>query len=305
LPSQELTDVSPLKGLKKICLTDCTKLTDVAWLGNLCELALPNCSCLVDVTPLKNVRKLDLTNCDNVKDISLLSGVHKLVIDQCSQIRDITPLSHVKILSFEHVYPSEGQFLSADNTVREIRLCKRNLIRLQEFTNKNKKIILRFQDFYLRWDREYLDGYPILELQEIEVIERLTHLNAKKIKIINCPRLQHIGKLDHLEELYIERCGRCTRTNINFKSIPNLKILTLVDYDFHGEVLHLDSTTAALKEFRIIGFAYLPAITISILLTVLIIEDNHSKYKMEINLMQGGVIEIFQAIKCEYEIKNI
>jgi uncharacterized protein YfbU (UPF0304 family) len=73
-------------------------ITDVSALKNVNTLKLSNCKGVTDVSSLGNVQELNLSY-TNVKDVSALGGVHTLKLNGCKRVTDVSALDNVHILN--------------------------------------------------------------------------------------------------------------------------------------------------------------------------------------------------------------
>jgi hypothetical protein len=88
-----ITNVEPLRNIKKINLTGCYRITDVSSLKNCSELLLSCCSGIVDFTCLAHVKVLDLSLCTQIKSVDCFSRCHTINLSKCYQIKDVSMLS--------------------------------------------------------------------------------------------------------------------------------------------------------------------------------------------------------------------
>jgi len=94
----KITDVTMFSGLRLLHLENCPQITDVSPLKDVRDVALIQCDLISDVSSLGKVHKLWLYRLPLVTDVSALGGVHRLQIYYCDNIRDMSPIMGVHSL---------------------------------------------------------------------------------------------------------------------------------------------------------------------------------------------------------------
>jgi Leucine-rich repeat (LRR) protein len=101
-------DISQMKSLTFLNLSECGSLTDITALScltSLTTLNLGNCETLTDITALSgltSLTSLDLSGCRSLTDITVLSGLTSLTsldLSGCESLTDITVLSGLSSLT--------------------------------------------------------------------------------------------------------------------------------------------------------------------------------------------------------------
>ena len=95
LERSKITDVSMLKNVYFLNLSECYNITDVSMLGNVYTLNLSACYNITDVSMLGKVHTLNLFSCRNIIDVSMLGNVNTLNLSNCPNITDVSMLGNV------------------------------------------------------------------------------------------------------------------------------------------------------------------------------------------------------------------
>ena len=93
-----ISDITPLRNVRILDLTDCFYITDVSALNNVEEINLSYCYRLTDVSALRNARKVILKCCYGITDVSSLQNVDTLDLHTCINVTDVSKLTNVRNL---------------------------------------------------------------------------------------------------------------------------------------------------------------------------------------------------------------
>jgi len=93
-----ISDLTPLRNVRILDLTDCFYIMDVSVLQNVEEINLSYCYRLTDVSPLRNARKVILKCCYGITDVSSLQNVDTLDLHTCINVTDVSKLTNVRKL---------------------------------------------------------------------------------------------------------------------------------------------------------------------------------------------------------------
>jgi hypothetical protein len=324
LEESNITNVSPLKNIKKLSLIGSVHLTDISPLRNVYDLNISHCDAIQDITPLGNVHRLNLAHCKNLIDVSALSAVYDLNIDFCKKIKNISSLDHVQILS---VRGGKGgklpPGLSINNTARKlvIPFDSISLYLLSGMKDKNKLITL--DNFVTtqpsgmnaiiigRWYNEvilkdFLKGYERLCFSLVGFPTHVTSLHSLRILHLKFSPYMKLRDLPALEELSINN-GAGSRSKVMEcieSPLPQLKKLTLRNMSFPMNLLVLDSTMyPLLREFILEEFNNLKVIKIGIPLMKLQLKKNYGKFNpLLVNIVENGSLDIIETSSCDYSV---
>jgi hypothetical protein len=323
LDDNTITDVSPLKNIRKLSLSTSNNLVDASSLRNVYDLDLSYCDNIVDVSALGKVHRLNLSNCKKIVDVSALGKVYDLKIDFCKKIKNISALDHVPILS---VRGGKGgklpPGLSFNNTSRKLTvpLDSISLDLLSGMKDKNKMITL--DNFVLnqptglneytvrRWHEEvvlkdFLKGYQRIHCTHIGYPVVLFSLNSLRILHLKCSRFVRLRDLPALEELWIDngainrkRTLECFETDL-----PQLRKLTLRNLSFTLNTFTLgDEMFPLLREFILEEFADLKTLNVYVHLSKLKFKNKHGKFDtLLINILENGSLDIIDT-SCAYRV---
>jgi hypothetical protein len=204
---RHLEDVSSLHNVFEVNLQGCFNISDVSALGNVHILNLSYCAKLSDVSALGKVRYLDLRCCISVVDVSALGNVFELNIVECRAIQDVSALVTVKRLKISNSLECTRDLTESGNCVEIHCGGTVALPMLQNMKNKaNKKIIL-----YLTYSEDViqaefcrcLDGYHDLQFFRWCFHSFSDFQSLRKIEISDFSHLEVIENLPALEMLIL------------------------------------------------------------------------------------------------------
>ncbi|CAI0452327.1 unnamed protein product [Linum tenue] len=190
---QQLPDLSELRNLKELHLSDCQSLIHLAGierLESLQRLLLPRCRSITklpNLSGLRNLETLDLQRCVELTEVEGVEGLESLrwlLLSECRSVTKLTNLSGLKNLETLHL--SECVNLTEVEGVEGLE----SLTRLQLYNCRS-----------------------ITELGNLSGLEKLEELN-----IMGCTKLMEVNGLDELEKLRYLDMGRRMRVKYLAKS---------------------------------------------------------------------------------------
>jgi hypothetical protein len=101
ISSLSISNVSSLRNIRSLNLSNNSKIKDVSCLQNVCELDLSWCVNISNVSSLRRCHTLLLRGCKKMKDVSVLGNVSKLCLAYCTRLKDISMLNNVEDLDLE------------------------------------------------------------------------------------------------------------------------------------------------------------------------------------------------------------
>ncbi|CAI0452328.1 unnamed protein product, partial [Linum tenue] len=188
-----LPDLSELRNLKELHLSDCQSLIHLAGierLESLQRLLLPRCRSITklpNLSGLRNLETLDLQRCVELTEVEGVEGLESLrwlLLSECRSVTKLTNLSGLKNLETLHL--SECVNLTEVEGVEGLE----SLTRLQLYNCRS-----------------------ITELGNLSGLEKLEELN-----IMGCTKLMEVNGLDELEKLRYLDMGRRMRVKYLAKS---------------------------------------------------------------------------------------
>ena len=93
----EIRDVADWNNVHTVKLTS-SRISDISRLKGVKEICLHNCSYITDVSAIVNVSKLTITNCNGILDFSILRNVPHLELDQHVIERMKTKTSKISVI---------------------------------------------------------------------------------------------------------------------------------------------------------------------------------------------------------------
>jgi hypothetical protein len=125
ISSLSISNVSSLRNIHSLNLSNNSKIKDVSCLQNVYELDLSWCVNISNVSSLGNCHTLLLRGCKKVKDVSALGDVSKLCLAYCTRLKDISMLTKVEDLDLEGCHQIvDLRGLSATTVLNIIKLDK-------------------------------------------------------------------------------------------------------------------------------------------------------------------------------------